>query len=124
MAGRVSSYLFQDLVKRKLFALGLPGGVRSIAPGAAQVAAAGTDENGRHADERAFALQRVEDFGDEHGKNRRQVSGASASKQRVCDPRFFETFAAQQARIALAARPAVGIGIVTTVRQAEVDTQI
>ena len=58
--------LADDLVDGQRFPLGLPGGVGRVAPGAAQVAAGRADEDRRHARELAFALDRMEYFGDQH----------------------------------------------------------
>jgi hypothetical protein len=56
-----------DFRNGDVFALGVPTGVGGVAPDAAQVAAAGADEDGGDAGKFAFALDREEEFGEFHG---------------------------------------------------------
>lgn len=56
----------EDLVDREIVAFGVPGGVGRVTPGAAKIAAAGTDEDGGNADELSFALDGVKEFGGKH----------------------------------------------------------
>ena len=51
-----------DLLNRNLLAFRVPACVGRVAPDAAQIAAAGAHEYGRHAHELAFALDGVEQF--------------------------------------------------------------
>jgi hypothetical protein len=55
-----------DVVEGEIRALGVPGGVGGIAPGAAEVAAGGAEEDGGYAGEFTFALDGVEYFSDAH----------------------------------------------------------
>ena len=57
-----------DLLHAHIAPLGFPTGVIGIAPGAAEVAAAGSDEKGGEAGQLAFALDGIEEFGDFHLK--------------------------------------------------------
>ena len=59
-----AAHFVQDLVQVEIHPLRLPRSVRRIAPGAAQIAAAGADENRRHAHQRPLALNRVEQLSD------------------------------------------------------------
>ena len=58
----------ENVVQRKLVAFRLPRRIRRIAPDAAQVAAAGAYEYGRHAHQRTLALYGVENLCDSHGR--------------------------------------------------------
>lgn len=58
----------KDFRDGKIFPLGLPGGVGSVAPRTAQVAARRPDEHRRNARQTALALNRVKNLGDQHGE--------------------------------------------------------
>ncbi len=66
VSGVVRPDLGHDIRDRPLASLGIPARVWRVAPGAAQVAPAGPDEHRRHANELAFALYGVKEFGDAH----------------------------------------------------------
>ena len=65
-AGNGGQTRIDDLFDGERFALGIPTRIRRIAPDAAEITAAGADEDGRNADEFAFALDGMEKFGDFH----------------------------------------------------------
>ena len=85
---------------------GLPRRVGRVAPGAAQVAPAGADEDRRHADQRSFALQRIEQLSD------LQCPASSNPLRR----------SRQESHCA--ARPAGGVGIVATVGEREIAARV
>jgi len=64
--GGVFAGLGEDFLDVHAAAFDGPGRVRRVAPGAAEIAAAGTDEDAGHAGQPAFALDAGVDFADEH----------------------------------------------------------
>ena len=102
---RMRPHFVQNLIERQIDALRLPRRVGRIAPGAAQIAAAGADEDRRHAHQRAFALNRIEQLSDLQ-----------------CRPLRIPCAAAGRHRTAPHGRPSAS-GIVATEGQPEIEPQ-
>src|SRR5262249_49925125 len=81
MPGRVRFHLCENLVQSKLRALWIPRRVRRVAPGAAQVASARADENGWHAHERTFPLQRIKQLSDLQFPPRQNLCAAKDTRR-------------------------------------------
>ena len=79
--GGVWEDLIEDLASGEIGAFGVPGGVGGVAPGAAEVAAGGADEDGGDAGKLSFALDGVEDLGDPHAWILAGLGGAGRSVQ-------------------------------------------
>ena len=87
MRGAKVRHLIDDLINCQVFAFGMPGGVRSIAPGAAQIAAGSANEDRWDADKDALTLNREKNLGDFHG----------LSQDGIGDAGLGESFFTQQA---------------------------
>jgi hypothetical protein len=68
------------------FAFGVPGGVGRVAPSAAEVAAAGADEEGGDAGQFALALQGMEDLGNQHPETRSKANPAPEANAELPGP--------------------------------------
>jgi hypothetical protein len=66
MVGGECGDLPHDFVDGDILSPGIPTGVGRVAPGAAEVAAAGADKNAGNARELSFALNRMEQLGEFH----------------------------------------------------------
>jgi len=90
--GRVPSDLGDDLCDCSLLSLGLPRSIGRVAPCAAQIASACAYEYRRYACQLALALQRVEDFGNQHSASYRdwcsseEENGTDTSSDQQCRP--------------------------------------
>jgi len=80
MPARELGDLGHNLFGIHFFAFRRPGSIFGVAPTASKIAARGPDEDGRNTRQFAFALDGVEDLGDEHQK---KISREDAKAQRL-----------------------------------------
>jgi hypothetical protein len=66
MSAVVSLHLLNDGRDLHGLSFGIPGGVGSVAPAAAEIASGSADKNGRDSEQQPLSLNGMEDFRDQH----------------------------------------------------------